>query len=274
MNLALAFLCATALAAAEPSERAEMKIMSFNVCHCEGMDGKLDVARTAARIRAERPDFAGLQEIDRCTARVGGLDEPAELARLTGLHATFAKAIPFRGGEYGVMLLSREKPRAFERIPLPGEEPRVLLVCEFEDVVVATSHLSVGAAAERLASIPIIQRAFAKYAKPVFFTGDWNATPDSDVLAALGTFLSVRSETVCQTFHGRLQNGPAGRPLDMKTFCIDYIACDRAHAPAFDVVDARVVEDRVTSDHAPIVATFVRRKPVRTTPPASPAVGP
>lgn len=272
MNVMLAFLCATAIAVAGPTERAEMKIMSFNVCHCEGMDRKIDVARTAARIRAERPDFAGLQEIDRCTARVDGLDEPAELARLTGMHATFAKAIPYRGGEYGVMLLSREKPCAVERIPLPGEEPRVLLVCEFADVVVATSHLSVGAADERLASIPIIRRAFAKYAKPVFFTGDWNATPDSDVLAALGAFLSVRSETVCQTFHGSLQNGPNG-PLDMKTFCIDYIACDCAHAPAFDVRDARVVEDRITSDHAPIVATFVRRKPARTTPPVSPAVG-
>ena len=248
--------CAAGATWANPTAKAGLKVMSFNVCHCEGMDGKIDVARTAARIRAEDPDFACLQEIDRRTARVDGVDQPSELARLTGLHATFAKAIPFRGGEYGILILSREKPCAVERIPLPGREPRVLLVCEFANVVVATSHLSVDADAERAASVPPIRSAFAKYAKPVFFTGDWNATPESDVLAALGEFLAVRSETKCQTFHGRALNGPDGRPLDMSTFCIDYIACDRAHAAAFKVTDAHVVEDRETSDHAPIVATF------------------
>ena len=80
------------------ADSAEMKLMSFNVLHCAGMDGKLDIARTAGRIRAEDPDFACLQEIDWRTARVNGIDEPAELARLTGLHATFAKAIFFAGG--------------------------------------------------------------------------------------------------------------------------------------------------------------------------------
>ena len=41
----------------------ELKIMTFNVLHCEGMDKKLDIARTAARIASEKPDFACLQEI-------------------------------------------------------------------------------------------------------------------------------------------------------------------------------------------------------------------
>lgn len=253
----VAACCAVSAAWAKPVSESSLKIMSFNVRHCEGMDGRIDVARTAARIRAENPDFACLQEIDRRTARTQGIDQPYELGRLTGLHATFAKAIPYRGGEYGLLMLSREKPLAVERIPLPGKEPRVLLVCEFADVVVATSHLSVDTDADRAASVPLIRRAFAKYAKPVFFTGDWNATPDSDVVASLGEFLTILSETKCQTFHGCPIRGLDGRPLDMATFCIDYIACDRTHAAAFKVTDAHVVEDRVTSDHAPIVATFV-----------------
>ena len=236
--------------------------MSYNVMHCEGMDGKIDVARTAARIKAEDPDFACLQEIDWRTSRVSGIDEPAELARLTGMHATFAKAIPFRGGQYGVMMLSREKPISVEQRPLPGKEPRVLLVCEFKDCVVATSHLSVAGKEEREASVPIIRDAFAKYAKPVFFTGDWNATPDSEVLKLLGGFLKVVSDTNCRTFHGRFEAGPKAGLRDDAPFCIDYIAVDRAHAEAFTVVDTHVVEDRATSDHAPIVATvaFTREK--------------
>ena len=57
------------LGAAEPTPGAVVKIMTFNVLHCEGMDKKLDIARTAARISAERPDFACLQEIDMKTER-------------------------------------------------------------------------------------------------------------------------------------------------------------------------------------------------------------
>ena len=248
-------------APAKETAKETVKIMSFNVCHCEGMDGKIDIARTAARIRAEDPDFACLQEIDWRTARVSGVDEPAELARLTGLHDTFAKAIFFKGGQYGVMILSREKPLSVVQIPLPGAEARVLLVCEFKDMVVATSHLSVGAEAERKASIPLVRNAFAKYKKPVFFTGDWNARADSPVLADLREFIDVKSDVACQTFHGRTINGPDGQPLDMSKFCIDYIACDKLHAPDFEVVDAHVVDDRITSDHAPIVATFSFLRP-------------
>lgn len=238
---------------------SNLKVMSYNVCHCKGMDEKVDIVRTAERIRSEDPDFACLQEIDKETGRVGGMDQPAELARLTGLHATFAKAIPFDGGEYGIMLLSREKPRRVVKTPLPGSEPRMLLICEFEDVIVATSHLSVSTPAEREASIPIIRKAFSEFEKPVIFTGDWNAHADSDVLKALRQFLVVKSKEKCRTFHGHPMNGPDGRVLPDEESCIDYIAVDARHAPEFEVTDSYVVEDRITSDHAPIVVRFRTR---------------
>ncbi|MGN0832865.1 MAG: family 20 glycosylhydrolase [Kiritimatiellia bacterium] len=236
----------------------EMKLMSFNVCHCAGMDGKIDLARTAAAIRAEDPDFACLQELDWRTARSGGTDQPAELGRLAGLHATFAKAIFFQGGQYGVAILSREQPREVFTYPLPGAEPRVLLLCEFSDCVVGTTHLSVGDEAERTASVAVIRRAIAPFVgqKPVFLSGDWNSTPESAVLQELGTFLQVVSGTCGQTYHGRKVDGPDGQPLDRSQFCIDYVACDREAATAFKVLDARVVEDRTTSDHAPVVVTL------------------
>ena len=266
-----AFAAAPLAGVARPVPKAEIKIMTYNVMHCEGMDGKIDVARTAARIKAEDPDFACLQEIDWRTARVSGVDEPAELARLTGMHATFAKAIFFRGGQYGVMMLSRERPLDVVQLPLPGKEPRVLLVCEFKDCVVATSHLSVSGKEEREASVPIIRNAFAKYRKPVFFTGDWNATPDSDVLRSLSQFLKVVSDTTGRTWHGRSEMGPQGNLLDKTPFCIDYVAVDVGHAQDFEVVDTHVVEDRVTSDHAPVVATVSFARPDLPAPAVVPA---
>ena len=38
--------------------------------------------------------------------------------------------------------------------------------------------------------------------------------------------------------------------------CIDFIAVDAAHASKYKASDARVVEDRKTSDHAPIRVTL------------------
>ena len=115
--------------------------MSYNVHHCEGMDGKVDCARTAAAISREKPDFVGLQEVDVKVPRSMQLDEPAELARHTGMHATFAKAIDYNGGEYGVAVLSKEEPLSTIRRQLPGPERRVMLLCEFNDCWFGTMHL-------------------------------------------------------------------------------------------------------------------------------------
>ena len=244
-----------------PTEaNAERRIMSFNVRHCEGMDKKLDLARTAAAIRKENPDFVGLQELDTAASRSQFIDEPTELARLTGLHVTFAKAIPHEKGDYGNALLSREKPLSVTRVPLPGGEPRVLLLCEFADCVVGTTHLAVDSEKARTESVALIREAVGRFSgkKPVFLTGDWNSLPDSSVLKGLGEFLTVLSETKGQTYHGSVVNGPDKRPLDMSRFCIDYIAVDSAHADDVEVAEARVVNDRNTSDHAPIVVRLAK----------------
>lgn len=228
--------------------------MSFNVCHGKGMDGKVDLERTAAAINRAKPCFAGLSEIDRCARRTGGADQPAELARLTGMVPTFAPAIPLQNGEYGVMLLSLEKPFDVKTFPLPGKEPRVLLLCEFANFHVGVTHLSVSAERERMESVGIIRDAIAGCGKPVFLTGDWNALPDSPVLAEFGKFLTVVSEITGRTYHGSTSNDP-GKDTG---FCIDYIAIDSKHAAEWKVLSRETVADETTSDHKPITATVAR----------------
>lgn len=248
---ALAILSCGAMAGGCTSTQArEMTIMSFNVRHCVGSDKKLDVQRTAAVIAAAKPRFAALQEIDFKAERSQCIDEPAELARLTGMKSTFGKTIDLQGGEYGVMLLSAEAPLSVRKVPLPGKEPRLLLLVEFDDCVVGSTHLSVATEKERMDSASIIRDAVAGIKKPVFVCGDWNARPDSPVLLELGKFLSVLSPIDRNTFHG---NAP--RLLSDPKHCIDYIAVDKAHAKSFRVLDSGVVPDTVTSDHKPI---FVR----------------
>jgi hypothetical protein len=51
-----------------------------------------------------------LQEVDRKAKRTGGVDQAAEYARLTTMHAWYGAAMPFQGGEYGQLAA---EPMAF-----------------------------------------------------------------------------------------------------------------------------------------------------------------
>jgi len=210
-------------------------------------------AATAAVIAKERARFVGVQEMDENTERVKGVDQPKELGRLTCMHAEFAKAIPLPGGAYGVATLSSEKPLSVKRIPLPGREPRVLLLAEFADCFFGTMHLDLEQA-KRLESIPIVREAVRQAAatKPVFLCGDWNALPQSETMKQLGGFMKVISTIKTPTFHSRSKN-----PLEKVNLggVIDFIAVDAGHAASVKVLDSRVTEERWVSDHAPISVT-------------------
>ena len=241
-------------------ESGDMKLMSYNVMHCAGVDNKVDIARTAEVIKRENPRFVGVQELDfKAAKRSGGVDQPAELGRLTGMHATFAQAIPYQGGGYGVAVLSREKPISVFKTPLPGAEPRVLLLCEFKDCWFGTTHLSLQET-NRLAAVEIIRKAVAEraVAKPVYLTGDWNDRPNSKPLAAMRSFMTILSDMTGRTFHGfKWSVGPDGKPgvAPAGELCIDYIAVDSFSAKKLVVRDSHVVPDITTSDHSPVVAT-------------------
>lgn len=232
-------------------------ILSYNIRHGKGADGKVDLQRIADSILREKPDLVCLNEVDCRVERSGGADQTAELGRLTGMHGTFAKAIDYCGGEYGNAVLSREKPLSVVRVPLPGKEPRVLLACEFAGCWLFATHLDGrilpgddGPASLRSASI--IREEVAKRAKtkPVFLAGDWNARPDSKTIAAIKEYMAILSPVDCRTFHGFKKHDPSVE------YCIDYITVDRAHADGFTVVETHVAPDAVSSDHYPVAVSL------------------
>jgi endonuclease/exonuclease/phosphatase family metal-dependent hydrolase len=241
-----------ALASASDKMRPSgvLRLMAYNIHHGAGADGRLDLKRTAAAIRRDKPDFVALNEVDRCTRRVGGIDTCKVLGELVGLYATFGKAIDYGGGGYGNAVLSREKPRDVLRVPLPGREPRLLLLCEFADFWFGTMHLDFGA--YQPVSVEIVRKIVEEKAKtkPVFLTGDWNNTPQSATLDMVRRFATVLSGERCRTFHGF-----SSEKIDKK-YCIDYIAVDSAHADDFAVLDAHVTPDEMTSDHNPITVVL------------------
>ena len=92
----------------EPAPAAVvLRVLSYNIHHGEGLDGRIDLSRQAEIMKREEPDLVALQEVDRGTVRSGSVDQLAELARLTGLAPVFGQTIALQGGDYGVGVLSR-----------------------------------------------------------------------------------------------------------------------------------------------------------------------
>src|SRR5688572_26381710 len=70
-----------------------IRVMSYNIHHGEGTDGKIDLERIAKVIKREKVDIVGLQEIDRGVARTNRRDLIQELSRLTGMDFYFERNI-------------------------------------------------------------------------------------------------------------------------------------------------------------------------------------
>lgn len=221
--------------------------LSYNIRHGAGMDGVVNLERTAAVIDGCAPDVVGLQEVDSVVPRSNRVDQTRRLAERCGMYGTFGRAIPLSGGGYGVAILSKEKPLSVKNTALPGKEKRTLLVCEFDDYVYACTHLDL-VEENRLASVDIILQEAARWEKPFIICGDWNDKPDSKLITLLKkSFVFLNKTTGADSY-----SYPADRP----TSCIDYIA---TMGRSVIRTSSKVVSEPVASDHRPVfVAALVK----------------
>ncbi len=239
-------------------------MLSYNIHHAEGVDGKLDLPRIAAVIKGADADLVALQEVDRQVARSGAVDQPAELARLTGMQVAFGANIPFGTGEYGNAVLSRQAILESANHALPNVEAgeqRGVLAVRLEWPAAGTSlhflatHLDHRRdERERIASAEAINELAgklveaAKTADPkreplVVLAGDLNATPESKPLAKLAEQWRSASSVPQPTI-------PVDRPLRQ----IDYVLF--RPAARWKVVSTTVLDEPIASDHRPILAVL------------------
>ena len=238
-RIILALLLGITLAAiGQNQQETSVQIMTYNVRHCAGMDMVLDYDRTAAVISRQQPDVVALQELDSMTGRSEQRYQLDELAIRTGYHPVFGSAIDYDGGKYGVGILTRELPLSTKRIPLPGEEPRVLLVVELIDYVLACTHLDLEEE-QRLASVPLIVNEVQRWQKPFILAGDLNDAPDSELLQEMTKYFTVNSSQE-PTF-------PADEPQE----CIDYVTSFKTHPLV--TLESIVIDEPEASDHRPLV---------------------
>jgi endonuclease/exonuclease/phosphatase family metal-dependent hydrolase len=227
-----------------PAER--LTVLSYNIHHGEGTDGKVDLDRIARVIRDSGADLVALQEVDNRTTRTGGVDQTAELARLTGLHGRFARQIDYQGGTYGQAVLSRWPIDDLKIHLLPGEPEReqriaaeARLSVEGRPMTFVTTHLNHQSEPNRIQQAERINAILAQTNMPAILAGDLNATPESAPLQILASAWTTATPEPRPSF-----------PSEAPARQIDFVLT--RPAGAFTVVESRVLDEPVASDHRPL----------------------
>lgn len=232
--------------AEEMEATISVKVMSFNIAHGMGMDGIVDLEKTAAIIEDSCAHIIGLQEVDRFfSERSSFIDQVEWLSERLGMHAAFGANLdcePATAGkprcQYGNAVLSKYPIKYSENHALTPvlsdfgtNEPRGILEAVVEvkgqHIHVFNTHLALKEE-ELKVNIDELLDIAGKHHFPSLILGDFNAPPEHPYL---------------QKLKGSFSN-PATR--------IDYIfACAQLEA-----VQSAVIQTNV-SDHLPILADFL-----------------
>ena len=243
----------------ESKEENSLRVMSYNVRNCRGMDEVVDYQRVADIMNRVDPDVIAVQELDSASVRSNGFFALKELADRTRMYYTYGPSIDYQGGKYGIGILSKEKPLSYWMLPLPGrEERRLLLVAEFKEYVMCCSHFSL-TKEDQVLSVPIILDALKDIRKPLFLAGDMNSIQGSPTQNALQEKFMPLNNYKDNTIPGQSPNR-----------CIDFIyGFDNGNQ--YSVLRRQVLYDEpIASDHLPLfvdvrlkagVADIFRTKP-------------
>jgi len=258
LGLAAGLALASCRATGEGSELLPtLTVLSYNIHHGEGTDGVFDLERLATVIRESGADLVALQEVDVGTGRASGVDQAAELARLTGMTVFFGEAIPFSGGSYGDAVLSRWPLTDQEAHLLPAEpnhERRVAVAVTVQPpgwpgpLRFVGTHLDhTRDPADRVAQAEALNALLLPDELPTILAGDLNAQPGSAPMEVL------RRAGWREADAAHLPTFPSAE-ADRK---IDWVLV----GPGFPLVaaTARVLNEPVASDHAPLLVTLQAR---------------
>ena len=222
-------------------EEGVLRILTYNIRNCIGMDGETDFNRVAEVIKSINPHVVALQEVDKGTQRMDGVDVLQVLAEKTGMYYEYGPAIEYQGGLYGNGMLSIERPVSASYIPLPGrQERRSLLMAEFKDYILYATHLNNAFAGDRHGSVMIIDYEAGNADKPVFLAGDINDRPGTRTLDLLNNNWVQLSGNE-YTFRS-----------DRPDRCIDYVFGLKQEGIGYEVLKREVVNEPVASDHLPV----------------------
>lgn len=256
MKPALRLLAALLTAACASTSAPPVRVMVYNIHAGKDAAGVDNLERVASLIRSSGADIVLLQEVDRGTTRSGGVDQLAELMRLTGMHGAFGKSLDYQGGQYGIATLSRWPIARHETVALHTDppqlraggslEPRVALLVETKRLHVLNTHLDASRDDRyRLQEIGQVIRATSGRT-PILAGGDFNSEPGSDVQKRVRE--AGLRDAWAECGQGDALTFPAGQPVKR----IDYLFfTGRSGCTSATVLDSEA------SDHRALLVTAV-----------------
>lgn len=242
------------------SARTELRLMTYNVHGCGGMDGRVSPRRVARVIRGQMPDIVALQELDLGRRRSRAEDQAAIIARELDMHAVFCPTITRGEEHYGHALLSRYPIEIVKRARLPHDptswwqEPRSAMWARVDVagrvINVITTHLGLGPRERVLQVRALLGEEWIGSIppeEPVVLCGDFNALPGSAPYRL--TAARLRDVQAADQGHRPLGTFSSMQPLVR----LDHIFTT-PHFTRRQVVVVRNDLTRVASDHLPLVA--------------------
>ena len=247
----------------------KLRVATYNVHGCMGMDRQRSEARIAEVIAEMSVDIVALQELDFGRRRSAGADQTKIIAEQLGWYSHFHPAMRRDDEHYGNAILSRYQLNFSRGIKLPGRPPffcrenraaiEVNIETNLGKVHIINTHLGLGWR-ERFVQAQL------------FTSAEWRGAIASDTpLILLGDFNSLRGSRPYRTLNRDLRDVRelirATEPI--RTFptrfpvlAVDHIFVNRAVQP-LSVTVHRSPLARIASDHFPLMAEFVLSPPRR-----------
>ncbi len=243
-----------------------LRIASYNIHACVGVDGRQDVDRVAGVLHEIGADVIGLQEVESRPAR-SALDQAQVLARALEMDCIEGPLVHGQSGWYGNALLTRRAVRAVRRVVFEdrGREARGAIVVDLAGSGgagwrVLTTHLDLHSGRRRRQFAVLLDQILPA-GMPTIVIGDFNEWwPFSRGLSVLRR-------------HAVLPFAPPTFPSRLPLFALDRMAlwdCRlrgrlRRHDTALS---------RAASDHLPIFADVAPRADEPAASPVSDAATP
>lgn len=243
-------------------EKGRLRLMTYNVHGCGGMDGRVSPRRVARVIAAQAPDLVALQEVDLGRRRSRAEDQAALIGEQIGMHAVFCPTITRGEEHYGHAFFSRWPVEVVKRAHLPHDpkswwkEPRsamwVRILVEGTPVNVVTTHLGLGPHERMLQMRMLLSSDWLGGLgedERVIFCGDFNLMPGSKPYGLAAGML--RDAQAARDGHRPVNTFSSTQPFTR----LDHIFLSK-HFKVLRVTVPRNDLTRVASDHLPLVADF------------------
>jgi endonuclease/exonuclease/phosphatase family metal-dependent hydrolase len=236
-----------------------LRVATYNVHGCVGMDGQRSESRIAEVIASTSADIVGLQELDLGRSRSSHADQAALIAEKLGWKYHFHPAIRRGDEQYGNAIVSRFPIMLKCAAEMPGSPPwycreqRSAIWMQAETdlgpVHIINSHFGLGRNERQLQAELLVGPTWLG-----------SIAPDEPAIL-LGDFNSVRSSRAHRLIAGRLRDVrtlvlPARAfrtfPTRFPSLAVDHIFVNAAlHPTQLTVHRTRLA--RLASDHFPLV---------------------